>query len=412
DLLDRPGSALMTELANGVIPKIQVATQPTELIQTRGKPDFQSIEGTHLLFAENTDDNLFLDQTDQKYYVLLSGRWYRAKSLQGPWGNVSARSLPADFALIPKNHRKGAVLASVAGTPQAGEAAASNQVPQTAVVDRLKADLKIQYDGTPRFKPIQGTSLRYAINTPVPVIQVAKDSFYAVRAGVWFQANSPAGPWKVAETVPAEIYRIPPSSPLYYVTFVRIYNATPQYVFEGYTPGYLGSFYSSDGVVVYGTGYYYTPWIGSIWIGPALTFGFYPWWGPWWGPWYGWVGPYYYPYGVVAPPTPAAPSTTNLYTPWSSAAALPTNPQHFNQPYVAQPGWGAIQPQAHGPSVAPWNPPSAPSGGGGGGNWGPAVPMAPPAPAPAPAPVAPGGGIGHAGAAGQAFPGGGWGPKK
>ena len=46
------------------------------------------------------------------------------------------------------------------------------------------------------------------------------------------------------------IYTIPPSSPVYYVTYVRIYGSTPDVVYIGYTPGYLGSYYSADGVVV------------------------------------------------------------------------------------------------------------------------------------------------------------------
>ena len=40
--------------------------------------------------------------------------------------------------------------------------------------------------------------------------------------------------------VPAAIYTIPASSPLHYVTYVHIYEATPTVVYVGYTPGYMG----------------------------------------------------------------------------------------------------------------------------------------------------------------------------
>ena len=71
------------------------------------------------------------------------------------------------------------------------------------------------------------------------------------------------------------IYTIPPSSPIYYVTYVKIYEATPQYVYVGYTPGYLGTVVSPYGTVVYGTGYAYTPWIGSVWYPSPVTYGIY-----------------------------------------------------------------------------------------------------------------------------------------
>ena len=55
------------------------------------------------------------------------------------------------------------------------------------------------------------------------------------------------------------IYTIPPSSPMYNVTYVKVYGATPTAVTYGYTAGYTMAFVSA-GVVVYGTGYYYRRW--------------------------------------------------------------------------------------------------------------------------------------------------------
>ena len=81
------------------------------------------------------------------------------------------------------------------------------------------------------------------------------------------------GPWTVATSVPEAIYAIPPSSPLYYVTFVRIYDVTPDAVHEGYTPGYLGTAVSDAGTVVYGTGYAYPSWIGDTWYPAPVTYG-------------------------------------------------------------------------------------------------------------------------------------------
>ena len=70
---------------------------------------------------------------------------------------------------------------------------------------------------------------------------VSPGLYYAVENGVWFTAARLAGPWRVAVSVPAVVYAIPPSSPLHYVTYVRVYYATPDVVYVGYTAGYVGT---------------------------------------------------------------------------------------------------------------------------------------------------------------------------
>ena len=290
-------------------PAIYVSTTPTELLQTEGAPQYSPVENTRLLYVTNSPNRIFLDTATQVHYVLISGRWFRARNL-GPnsWEYVSAASLPGDFARIPSTHPTENVRAAVAGTPQAREAAIENTVPQVATVTRSAATLGVTYDGDPAFQPIEGTSLQQAVNAPVPVIRVSENAFYALDNGVWFVATSPFGPWTAAASVPAVIYSIPRSSPLHYVTYVRIYDATPEVVYVGYTPGYVGSYVSSDYVVVYGTGWAYRPWIGSVWYGAPVTWGFgfsyvHTWWYPWrpyyahwapapwcfrpaWGPWH------------------------------------------------------------------------------------------------------------------------------
>jgi hypothetical protein len=180
------------------------------------------------------------------------------------------------------------VKASVPGTAQAQEAAIANSIPQTATVKRAGTtmDPAPTIDGAPEYRPIEGTALQYVLNASVPIIETGPTAFYSVQNGVWFVASSVSGPWAVAASVPAEIYAIPPSSPLYYVTFVQVYDATPDVVYVGYTPGYYGTVLDPDGLVVYGTGYYYTPWIGADWFGFPCTYGFGA--GVRWTPWTGW----------------------------------------------------------------------------------------------------------------------------
>ncbi len=284
-----------------------VSTTPTELLQTDGAAQYAPIAGTQLLYVTNSPNKLFLDLRTQNHYALISGRWYRTTALtQGQWNFVPASSLPGDFALIPDGNPTESVRAAVPGTPQAREAVIANSVPQMATVVRDTVQPNVTYDGNPAFQPIEGTSLQNAVNSPLPVIRVGEESFYALDNGVWFAASSPFGPWTVASFVPPAIYSIPPSSPLYYATYVRVYDATPEAVYVGYTPGYVGSYLSSDSVVVYGTGWPYRSWIGSDWYGAPVTWGFgfsfmHSWWHPY--PWYyghraAWASPrpYYHPW--------------------------------------------------------------------------------------------------------------------
>ena len=299
-------------LAKGPVPAIFVATSPTELLVTEGESDWAPINGAGLLYVKNTTGNVFKVLADQKMYILISGRWYRGPSESGPWEYVPAGRLPADFANIPDDSPKENVKASVPGTPQAAEAFIANDIPQTARVDRRNTQMTPpDYDGEPRLASIEGTPLEYVLNASLPVLVVNGTTWYTVENGVWFVATSPRGPWAVADTVPPAIYSIPPSCPLHYVTYVRVYDASAEFVWVGYTPGYTGTVIDDEGLVVYGTGYVYTPWIGNVWYGPPVTWGlgFGLAWTPWWG-WsfgvgfgwgWGWSGPGWV-WGCLPPP--------------------------------------------------------------------------------------------------------------
>ena len=248
-----PGRAIGAKDA----PTIFVSTTPAAIIVTNGAPQFSPIAGTALQYVSNTDAALFRD-AGGRYYYLVSGRWFYAAILDGPWTFATA-SLPADFARIPANGPRGFVLASVPGTPQAQEALIEAAIPQQASLSRANAKLEVVFAGPPQFATIPGTTMQYAVNTSFNVIQTG-EGYFSCYQGAWFTAGAPAGPWTLAASVPAVVYTIPPASPMYPCTYVRIYAATPEYVTFGYTSGYTMS-YVSAGVVVYGTGYYYPPYL-------------------------------------------------------------------------------------------------------------------------------------------------------
>jgi hypothetical protein len=338
-------------------PAIVIATSPTELIVTEGEQSWVPVDGTQLVYVSNTTGNVFRLLSDQQIYVLLSGRWFRSPSLGGPWQSVPNDALPADFARIPEDSPKENVKASVAGTPQAEEALIANSIPQTAAVNRNEAKMAPPViDGAVQTKSIEGTTLQYVANSPTPIIVVSPKSYYAVTNGVWFTASSTAGPWSVATSVPPEIYSIPPSSPVHNVTYVRVYSSSPTVVYVGYTPGYYGTCVYR-GTVVYGTGYYYSRWVGRYWYAPPVTYGYAvavaytPWTGWTVGFGYGWGystvywgaypywGPYYHRYGGAAVgyrgvaawgPGGWAATTGNVYSRWGARTAVTRTSAGYN----------------------------------------------------------------------------------
>jgi hypothetical protein len=263
-------------------PEIVIATEPTELLVTDGEPEYAPLAGGELLYVENSDDDILVEVESQRHFVLLAGRWFAASSLDGPWTMVPADSLPESFRQISAESEMGHLRTWVAGTDEAEEAILDAQVPQTAAIKR-DATIDVEWDGEPRFEKIEDTELEHGVNTPEQVLRY-ENRFYCVHQGVWYTADTPAGPWKVATAIPDVIYRQPASSPTYNTTYVYVYDTTPDVVYTGYYPGYTHS-YIYYGVPVWGTGWYYRPWWGPGYYYPrASTWGFHV----RYNPWYGW----------------------------------------------------------------------------------------------------------------------------
>ena len=283
------------------VPQIVVSTVPAELIFIDGKPDFTPLQTSEIMVVSNTDSDLIFEIASQSYYALLSGRWYRTKNLDnGPWAWVANDELPVRFAEIPADSDVGYLRTSVAGTEEAREALLEQAVPQTAEVKTTAgASFTVEYGGSPQFKPIEGTGMTYAVNTSAAVI-FSGGRYYSCDQGIWYESGAAVGPWTVCKKVPDEIYTIPPSNPHYNVTYVKVYDSTPEVVYVGYTPGYTSS-YVAHGCVVYGTGWYYPPyWYAGRFYPYHSTWGFHV----RWNPWYGWsfglsysTGPFTFSFG-------------------------------------------------------------------------------------------------------------------
>lgn len=388
----------------GNVLNIVVSTVPAELIQSKGEPNFTPIQGTSLLYVNNSVNDIFMDENSQQYFVLISGRWYQAKNMNGNnWKYIPADQLPLDFSKIPPGSPKDNVLASVAGTDAAKDAVMDAEIPQTAKVDRNTATTEVAYDGRPKFTDIDGTNLQYAVNTSSTVLRASNGRFYTVDNGVWFVSDNATGPWAVSTERPDEVDRIPPNSPAYNTKYVYIYDVAPDYVYMGYTPGYLNS-YIYGPTVVYGTGYDYDPWFGDYyyprpwswgfnfgynpfygwsfgwgynmgWFNPGFGYGFYGrgygcgWWGPsfyhpaYWGGWHGGERPYgFYGRSFNMRNNIRVNSSNNIYRNRGGVVTRsnarpgggynrPTN----NRPYSTRPGGGFNNPRPNAVGSRPAN---------------------------------------------------------
>lgn len=282
-----------TEEVKG-IPGLLVVTKPSELLITDGKPDYQSIEGSALLYVQNSESDIIMDVDTQYHYVLLAGRWFRSKTLKdGEWGFIEPADLPEEFSNIPEQSPMSTVRSSVPGTSEAEDALLEQSIPQTATINRKTATVKVEYDGKPEFKKVNGTGVSYAVNTDKTVLQI-KAKYYCVDDGIWFVSDSASGPWIVSDVRPKEVDDLPPSCPVYNTKYVYIYDSTPEVVYVGYYPGYCHS-YVYGGVVVYGTGYWYSPWYHHYYYPRPYTWGF----GVHWSSRYGWGFSYGYSRGWI-----------------------------------------------------------------------------------------------------------------
>jgi len=359
----------LVEADGAAPPMIVTATEPTELIVTDGEPKWVPLEGGDLLYCENTPADVFLEVASQRYFVVVGGRWYAGRAVAGAidWQYVPNDELPDTFADIPENSPKASVLVHVAGTVQAREEALANVIPEMAAVKRDAASPTIQYDGAPEFKPVEeATTVQYAVNTAAAVFKVGS-TYYLCDNAVWYRSASPTGPWQVATEIPSVLYSVPPSNPHHNVTYVRVYDVTPQVVYVGYTPGYVGSYWS-HGCIVWGTGWWYRPWYGPHYYPYPWTWGLHMTYSPWggWGvgvswsngpfritvgwrsgpyyrpPYYGgWYGPggYRPPYRPYPPPGYRPPGYRPIPTPYTgrpgAPAQLPARPSIYARPGVS-----------------------------------------------------------------------------
>jgi hypothetical protein len=297
--------AALVAHSTGPAPTVFVSTKPAEMILLRGAPAYAAVAGTGLLWVSNTESDVFRAGRTGPVYYLVSGRWFSAPDFTGPW-TFATLSLADDFKRIPLEHPRSRVLASVPGTTQALEAVLLAQVPQTARVSRTQVNAPdVVYQGEPQFQPIEKTTVARAVNTDKDVLKVGSTGsgqvrYYMCVDGVWFVSPGASGPWTLADSIPKEIYDIPISSPAYHATNVTVQSADDEAVVYATDAAYAGMMVAW-GCAVWGTGWYYAPYVGwgghyPVYYPRYPSYGYGAWYNPWIGS-YTRAGVAYGPYG-------------------------------------------------------------------------------------------------------------------
>jgi len=191
-------------------PKIFHSGNPAILVMFMGEPEFKPVEKgrTDLMFAINTNWDVFYDTALQRYYLLNGGTWLSATDVKGPW--TPAKPVSGLLQTLPDQENWADVRKATPGEP-------AKEAPVTFVITE-PAEI-ILTKGDPSFTPIRGTQLMRVTNSDSPLfLDAPGKQYYFLVAGRWFRAENLDGPWTSAsKDLPANFAMIPDGDPAAYV---------------------------------------------------------------------------------------------------------------------------------------------------------------------------------------------------
>lgn len=182
-------------------PPIFHSESPAILVMFMDQPRLEAVDGTSLLFATNTNWDVFRDSGTSLYFLRNGSSWLQAEDpVAGPWG--PAAKLPADLSKLPDDENWAEVKKSLPGVPPA-------PVP-TVFTSTQPAEL-ILTEGAASYSAISGTKLLYVTNSDSDLFLLSgADEHYFLTAGRWFRASSLDGPWTSAtQDLPEDFQKIP-----------------------------------------------------------------------------------------------------------------------------------------------------------------------------------------------------------
>ncbi|MBS1244822.1 MAG: hypothetical protein H6R41_1359, partial [Deltaproteobacteria bacterium] len=120
-------------------------------------------------------------------------------------GEKTARLLESE---IPKWNIHGSldsILPALEMATKEQSAVAQLRTDPPKIVFRTRSSVLLLYDGKPRVRPVDGTSLKRAENTPFFVVQDAAGRWYLSLGEFWYSAPEPDGTWKAGANPPASV---------------------------------------------------------------------------------------------------------------------------------------------------------------------------------------------------------------
>lgn len=234
------------------LPEIIVRDKPAELLLLAGDPLLMFVPGGKLQVVANTASDVLYHGKTEKFYLLVSGRWFLADDVNGPWKEAFG-GLPEEFGRIPRDHVRAHVVWSVPGTHEAAEAAALAMLEERVTISP-GTSTQVKYDGKElRTLPIEGTQLKVVANTDDDVF-AADGAYWCCARGLWFRSDDGRTNWALAAKLPAALDELSESSGAYQVRFCRALGKVESGFSFGVTRAYSGVFLWK-GSPVHGTGY-------------------------------------------------------------------------------------------------------------------------------------------------------------
>jgi hypothetical protein len=184
-------------------PRIFYSRKPAILVMFMGEPELKPVETnrTDLMFAINSNWDVFYDVLTQRYYLLNGTSWLTTDDVaNGPW--VPAGQLPAGLYTLPDTENWADVHKQIPG----------KSVKEAPVVFATAEPAElILTKGAPSFSPIPGTRLMRVANTEsILFYHTGEGQYYFLAAGRWFRSRFLDGPWSAASAdLPADFASIP-----------------------------------------------------------------------------------------------------------------------------------------------------------------------------------------------------------
>lgn len=209
--LDAESAAVQKQVAvNLDPPKIFYSNKPAVLVIFMGEPQFKPVVASDpdLMFALNTNWDVFYQPSTQAYYLLNEDHWLTATAAEGPW--TVATQLPEKLNKLPADDNWAEVRKNIP--------AKKSDVAEHVFASKLPAELLLT-TGEPEYSPVPNTKLLEITNTEsLLLLDSAGGKFYYQVAGRWFRSPKLEGPWSAASNdLPEDFSKIPDDHSLAFV---------------------------------------------------------------------------------------------------------------------------------------------------------------------------------------------------